>query len=95
MGARQVARVSRFDEADAGNTNYVGLGNDDAASPVDLLMSAGENTDLDADIEDTTVNTDSDSIGAQNQSMDANDSEVLRLDFVSNLQSGAATPTIV
>jgi hypothetical protein len=40
-----------------------------------------------------TVNTDSDSIGSANQSMDGDDGETVRIDFVSDLTTGAATPT--
>ncbi|MEP7315096.1 MAG: DUF5801 repeats-in-toxin domain-containing protein, partial [Sphingomicrobium sp.] len=70
----------------AGNADFRGVGADSAATPVDLLLSAsiGNGTS-------TSVNTNSTAIGAANQSMD--NGETLRIDFVSNLTSGATTPT--
>lgn len=70
----------------AGNVNFRGVGEDDPGTPVDLLLSASLGNGA-----ATSVNTDSDSIGAANQSMD--DGETVRIDFVSNLVTGAATPT--
>lgn len=67
----------------AGNADFRGVGADSAATAVDLLISAGVGANS------ATVNTDSDSIGAANQSMDSG--ETVRIDFVSNLTSGAAT----
>ncbi len=69
----------------AGNVNYRGVGTNDAATPVDLLLSATAGGAA------ATVNTDSDSIGAANQSMDVGES--LRIDFVNLLTSGAGTTT--
>jgi hypothetical protein len=67
--------------ARAGNNDYVGIGANDAGSTTDILLS-GSN----AQGNPTTVNTDSDSIGLANQSM--NNNEVLRIDFVRNLVTG-------
>src|SRR5687767_9146236 len=69
----------------AGNVEFRGVGADDPATTVDLLLSA------EVGGVDGTVNTDSDSIGAANQSMD--NGETVRIDFVSDLTSGAATPS--
>ncbi|HXH52216.1 MAG TPA: DUF5801 repeats-in-toxin domain-containing protein [Sphingomicrobium sp.] len=77
---------SNLTSTSAGNVQYRGVGSNDPATPVDLLLSASSSTGAGA-----TVNTDSDSIGVANQSMDPGES--LRIDFVSNLTSGASTPT--
>jgi hypothetical protein len=71
----------------AGNVNFRGIGADDPVTSVDALLSGISNG------VQSTVNTDSDSIGVANQSMDASDGEFLRIDFVSNLTSGGAGPT--
>ncbi|RIX29040.1 hypothetical protein D3M59_06850, partial [Sphingomonas edaphi] len=70
----------------AGNVNFRGVGEDDPSTPVDLLLSASASGGA-----ATSVNTDSDSIGAANQSMD--NGETIRIDLISNLTTGAATPT--
>jgi T1SS-143 domain-containing protein len=67
----------------AGNVSFRGVGADDAVTTVDLLLSAGPGAG-------TTVNTDSDSIGAANQSMD--NGELVRIDFVTNLTTDTADP---
>jgi T1SS-143 domain-containing protein len=71
--------------ASAGNVEFRGVGADDPATTVDLLLS-GEAGGADA-----SVNTDSDSIGTANQSMD--NGETMRIDLVSDLTTGAATPS--
>jgi T1SS-143 domain-containing protein len=70
--------------ASAGNVEFRGVGADDAETTVDLLLSAGP-------ADGQTVNTDSDSIGSANQSMD--DGETVRIDLVSDLTTGEATPS--
>jgi hypothetical protein len=75
----------------AGNVNYRGVGVDDPNTAVDLLLSASKNTDGDPAYEDATVNTNVDAVGSANQSM--NPGEAVRIDFVSNLESGGATPS--
>lgn len=75
-----------LESTNAGNANYRGIGADDPATLVDVLLS-GTAAGVSA-----TVNTDSNSIGVANQSMDA-PGEYLRMDFVSNLTSDAASPT--
>ena len=77
---------SNLSDAAAGNLLFRGLGEDDASTPVDILLSAS-NPDGTA----ATVNTDADSIGAANQSTDQG--ETVRIDFVSNMVGGQATPT--
>ena len=69
----------------AGNVEFRGVGADDPTTLVDLLIS-GEAGGVDA-----TVNTDSDSIGTANQSMD--NGETVRIDLVEDLTTGAATPS--
>ncbi len=71
----------------AGNVNYRGVGEDDPATTIDLLLSGTANGAI------ATVNTDSDSIGVANQSMNASSGESLRIDFVNNLTTGAGTTT--
>ena len=73
----------------AGNVNYAGVGAD--VTPVggpdaDLIISGTTSTNTSG-----SVNTDNDSIGIANQSVDAGESA--RMDFVTGLTSGAATPT--
>ena len=75
-----------FDDADAGNQNYVGIGADNTNLSVDLLLSSSG-----AGGADETVNTDSNSIGVQNNSVD--NGQTVRIDFVSDLASGGAGPT--
>ena len=72
----------------AGNVEFRGVGADDPTTQIDLLLSAWGSDDTSA-----TVNTDNDSIGSDNQSMDAG--ETVRIDFVTNLTSpdGATTPS--
>jgi hypothetical protein len=69
----------------AGNTDYVGIGANDSATAIDVLLSGSRGNNP------ATVNTDNDSIGAANQSMNAN--ETIRFDLVRNLVSGASTPS--
>jgi hypothetical protein len=69
----------------AGNVLYRGVGANDPTTMVDLLLSASAGGAA------ATVNTDSDSIGSANQSLDAG--ETVRIDFVTNLTSGASTTT--
>jgi T1SS-143 domain-containing protein len=71
--------------ASAGNVEFRGVGADDPATTVDLLLSGS------AGGADSSVNTDSDSIGTANQSMD--NGETIRIDLVSDLTTGAATPS--
>ncbi len=70
----------------AGNVNYRGIGANDPVTPVDILLSATSSGGA-----VTSVNTNDSAIGAANQSMDPGES--VRIDFVNNLTSGAATPT--
>jgi hypothetical protein len=70
----------------AGNVLYRGIGANDAATHIDVLLSGTSTTNVSG-----TVNTDSTAIGVSNQSMDAG--ETLRMDFVSNLTSNAAHTT--
>ena len=69
----------------AGNVEFRGVGANNPATTVDLLLSADDNGT------DATVNTDSDSVGSANQSMDVG--ETVRIDFVTDLVTGAATPS--
>ncbi|HET8786829.1 MAG TPA: VCBS domain-containing protein, partial [Candidatus Limnocylindrales bacterium] len=69
----------------AGNVEFRGVGANDPATTVDLLLSAEDGG------ADATVNTDSDSIGSANQSMDAG--ETVRIDFVTNLVDDGSTPS--
>ena len=88
VGQIGIGGTINFDDltsSDAGNAQFAGIGADDPATEVDVLLSAEKDGSSD------TVNTDSDSIGSQNQSMDAG--ETVRIDFVSNLESGGATPS--
>ncbi|HCZ47676.1 MAG TPA: hypothetical protein DCZ11_01565, partial [Gammaproteobacteria bacterium] len=71
--------VSNLTSAAAGNAAFRGIGANSDAQLVDILLSARGGT----------VNTDSDSIGVGNQSVDAN--EAVRIDFVTNLTSPAGT----
>jgi hypothetical protein len=71
----------------AGNSLYAGVGAGVTGTPdADLLLSGTTSTNTAG-----TINTDSDSIGVANQSMDAGESA--RVDFVTGLTSGAATTT--
>ncbi|GAA4029632.1 hypothetical protein GCM10022281_06030 [Sphingomonas rosea] len=76
---------SNLTSSAAGNVLYRGVGADDPTTPTDILLSGSLGGTS------QTVNTDSDSIGTANQSMDPG--ETLRIDLVSNLTSGAATAT--
>ena len=64
--------------AAAGNVDVRGVGADDPGTLVDLLLTASTNG------ANSTINTDSDSIGSGNQSMD--EGETVRIDFVTNLE---------
>jgi hypothetical protein len=66
----------------AGNVDVRGVGADDPLTTVDLLLTASANG------ANATINTDSDSVGAANQSMDAG--ETVRIDFVTNLEDDPA-----
>ena len=77
---------SNLTSTSAGNALYRGVGSNDPATPVDILLSASSATGS-----SVTVNTNATAIGAANQAMDPGES--LRIDFVSNLTSGASTPT--
>ena len=70
----------------AGNVNYRGVGENDVGTPVDVLLSASNGAGA-----SVSVNTDSDSIGASNQSMDVGES--LRIDLVSFLTTGGPPAT--
>jgi hypothetical protein len=71
----------------AGNSLYAGVGAGVTGAPdADLLLSGTTSTNTAG-----TINTDSDSIGVANQSMDSGESA--RIDFVTGLSSGAATTT--
>ncbi len=70
----------------AGNTNYRAVGADDAGTPVDLLLSASLSGGA-----DTTVNTDSDSVGAQNNSVGAG--QTVRIDFINDITTDLGNPT--
>ncbi len=63
----------------AGNVDVRGVGADDPATVVDLLLTASGPGGVNA-----TINTDSDSVGSGNQSMDQG--ETVRIDFVTNLE---------
>ena len=67
----------------AGNVLFRGIGADDAATEIDVILSGSLGGVR------QTVNTDSDSIGLANQSMDVG--ETLRMDLVTDLVSGAGT----
>ncbi len=69
----------------AGNVDVRGVGADDPATTVDLLLTASK------DGNNATINTDNDSLGSDNQSMNAG--ETVRVDFVTNLQINAALPS--
>jgi VCBS repeat-containing protein len=64
--------------AKAGNVDVRGVGADDPNTTVDLLLTASVNG------ANATINTDADSLGSGNQSMDQG--ETVRIDFVTNLQ---------
>jgi T1SS-143 domain-containing protein len=66
----------------AGNVEFRGVGANNPATTVDLLLSADDNGT------DSTVNTDSDSVGTANQSTDVG--QTIRIDFVSDLVTGDA-----
>ena len=76
---------SNLTSSAAGNVLYRGIGANDPATATDVLLSGSGGGSS------QTVNTDSDSIGTANQSMDPGES--LRIDLVQNLvtQSGTAT----
>jgi hypothetical protein len=69
----------------AGNVDVRAVGADDPTTVVDLLLTASLNG------ANATINTDSDSIGAANQSMDQG--ETVRIDFVTNVQTNAGLPS--
>ena len=71
----------------AGNVDFRGIGTNDAATLVDILLSGRGN----AGGTPGTVNTTSTQIGVDNQGIDAN--QAVRLDLVSNLTTSAGTPT--
>ncbi len=68
----------------AGNVDVRAVGADDPATTVDLILTASANG------ANSTINTDSDSIGSANQSMDQG--ETVRIDFVENAVTNAAKP---
>jgi len=74
---------SDLTSTNAGNVLFRGVGVDDPTTEVDVILSGSNSggTGL-------TVNTDSDSIGLGNQSMDGG--ETVRIELVTNLTSGAA-----
>jgi hypothetical protein len=69
----------------AGNVDYRGIGEDDAATTVDIILSASTATGA-----AEGVNTDSDSIGVGNQSIGVN--QTVRMDFVTDLEVSTVTP---
>ena len=77
---------SDLDGVSSGNTDYAGVGENDAANPVDLLIS-GSNPDGSGG----TVNSSGSGIGVANNSV--NPGETVRIDFVENLTTGGAGPT--
>ncbi|MXP41610.1 tandem-95 repeat protein [Altererythrobacter soli] len=77
---------SNLTSTNAGNDLYRGVGANSAATKVDLLLSGSAPGGA-----PDTVNTNNTAIGVGNQSVGPGDT--LRIDFVSNLTSGAATPS--
>ena len=73
-------RVSNLTSADAGNTDFRGIGADSTAQAVDILFSARS-----ADGTVGTVNTSNSTIGVDSQSINAG--AAVRMDFVTNLTS--------
>jgi large repetitive protein len=69
--------------ADAGNTDYVGIGVDDPATEVDIILSARSENGTQG-----TINTNATSIGVDSQSIGPG--AAVRIDFVSNLETGAS-----
>ena len=70
----------------AGNVDVRGVGADDPATTVDLLLTASGAGGV-----NTTINTSSSTVGSANQSMDQG--ETVRIDFVTNLQANAGLPS--
>ncbi|MDF0543046.1 DUF5801 repeats-in-toxin domain-containing protein [Sphingobium sp. H39-3-25] len=77
--------VSNLTSAAAGNTDYRGIGVN-TADAIDVLLSGRGDTGVRG-----SVNTDSDSIGINNQSVNPN--EAVRIDLVKTLTSNAGQPT--
>ncbi|WP_313805025.1 Ig-like domain-containing protein [Sphingobium sp.] len=77
--------ISSFSAAKAGNTDYRGLGVD-TTDAIDVLFSGRGATGVRG-----SVNTDSDSIGVNNQSV--NPDEAVRIDLVKTLTASAGTTT--
>ncbi|UZW55458.1 Ig-like domain-containing protein [Sphingobium sp. JS3065] len=77
--------ISSFSSAKAGNTDYRGLGVD-TTDAIDVLFSGRSASGLRG-----SVNTDSDSIGIDNQSV--NPDEAVRIDLVKTLTTSAGTTT--
>lgn len=77
--------ISSFSSAKAGNTDYRGLGVD-TTDAIDVLFSGRSASGARG-----SVNTDSDSIGVDNQSV--NPDEGVRIDLVKTLTSSAGTTT--
>jgi VCBS repeat-containing protein len=77
--------ISSFSSAKAGNTDYRGLGVD-TTDAIDVLFSGRGTTGARG-----SVNTDNDSIGVNNQSV--NPDEAVRIDLVKTLTTSAGTTT--
>jgi VCBS repeat-containing protein len=76
--------INNLTSSAAGNVDFRGIGVGDPASVLDVILSGRSSGGAVG-----SVNTDSDSIGIDNQSVGAG--EAVRIDFVSNLQAAATT----